>query len=568
MRKLNGEVRLFHVRQVKFIGIIFLSLLFNASTDSLAEDSDKMSLESEKLLVTCSEEGISVLSKEKTGQSAAMRIIPLFSEGRNAKEFISAEVIDNKKQINFKFTDGKDFLEGVLQLNSEGVIAISPEKKLAGIKIIADMAYGVVPSRWVDSIIYRPKKYSPSAKLHIPNENLLIGLVPGGNRLIALAWPNGKQSIKLLRDGRKGKEASFNSAEIILGEKNIYLGILEAPGIWHKIKHTKYQLENDIDIGWKKPFRAAWVTHFAENGVPTTYPFGRSERTFFSRNRVGKFKYPVWFKDDNAFLHLDKKIPPADPGEMIIFAPVSMFEFLKNCLSERERKEIKELSGSKSFFDTYFLKAPPAFALNFRCGGASRVRSAMLIEGLLKRDGKFLSRYFDNKVRLAIFVQTNYTRKWKDFIEEIKLKFREWTEKEKENDEVLAFLEKLNGYVKEMENFYLSAMDGKTPEENIARYKSLREKFNEELKHPAGDNLREIRSMISQVNGPLGVHLERLGAQGGRSLRKFFQQAAYASVFRPAALGYAMELRMDIREFLSVWNYETLRDYRPKGDMR
>jgi hypothetical protein len=179
---------------------------------------------------------------------------------------------------------------------------------MKGISLLSPIAYGVVPDFIGDDLIYDPEKYPSRATLHVPSENLFLGLLKGQNDMLVVTWPMGRQRMRLVLDNSE-KNRLIESVDFDNDGKNIYLAMLDAPGIWHKEELKPSYLEKDIAINWKRPFSAKWITQLDEANVKTTFTFKESKETIW-RGVTGRYNFPVWFDGGKTFYRLGKKIPP------------------------------------------------------------------------------------------------------------------------------------------------------------------------------------------------------------------------------------------------------------------
>ncbi|MFQ5809817.1 MAG: hypothetical protein ACE5JM_09385, partial [Armatimonadota bacterium] len=153
------------------------------------------------------------------------------------------------------------------------IVQVQPEASTQGVRLRADLRFAVVPSLISDDLIVDPRRYPSVRTLHIPSEDLLLGLAEGGGSTLVLAWPDGRQEVRLHLDARGDGNRLIGSVELALDEKPVFLAMLEAPGIWHAEELQPSYLEKDVRIEWRRPFPARWVTQLLEDEVKTTFPF-------------------------------------------------------------------------------------------------------------------------------------------------------------------------------------------------------------------------------------------------------------------------------------------------------
>jgi hypothetical protein len=230
------------------------------------------------------------------------------------------------------------------------IVSIQPEGPVSGLQISLPLAYAVIPGFVADDLIFAPSHWSGGFPLHLPVEQMFVGLLQGEGSQVVFTWPEGRQSLRLRPPDGDGRV----SLEFQPDGKALYLGVQIAPGIWHREPLVRSFLEKDAALeSWKPPFAAKWKTQLEEAGVRTTFAF-RDSKDQIWRGVAGSYTYPVWIEDGQAYYHLSKKIPPR--GESIIYhlegngtpegisTPVDM---LKASLGRSASDAIRDLPGRK-----------------------------------------------------------------------------------------------------------------------------------------------------------------------------------------------------------------------------
>lgn len=194
-------------------------------------------------------------------------------------------------------------------------VEIKPTGKLKGLRVLAPVQYGVLPSFMGDDLIYDPAAYPSAKSIAVPSENLFVGLQPGGDRMLVVTWPKGRQQVRLGLGGADDKR-QIESLDLQGDGQGFFLASLSAPGIWHREELKAGFLEKDVALAWKPPFAAKWKTQLSEAGMKTTYAFRQAKGTVW-RGVAGSYDFPAWFDGDTAFLRLGKKIPPK--GDALVY---------------------------------------------------------------------------------------------------------------------------------------------------------------------------------------------------------------------------------------------------------
>ena len=177
--------------------------------------------------------------------------------------------------LEVSFSTGEKGSEGsaILAFSKTPIVEVKPAQTMKGIGLLSPIEYGVLPGFVGDDLVVAPSQYPSDSTLHVPCENLFLGLLKGQDSVLVMTWPKGKQQMRLGL-GKQGQEGRLiESIDFDNDGQNVYLALLEAPGIWHREPLGVSYLEKDVTSKWKKPFPAKWVTQFWEGDVRTTYTF-------------------------------------------------------------------------------------------------------------------------------------------------------------------------------------------------------------------------------------------------------------------------------------------------------
>ncbi|MCU0917225.1 MAG: hypothetical protein MUC88_22070, partial [Planctomycetes bacterium] len=241
----------------------------------------------------------------------------------------------------------------VLAFDKTPIVAIKPGGNLKTLRIQSPLEYGIAPSFIGDDLVLGARQYSSTDTLCVPAESLFLGLLKGEGSMLVMTWPQGKQQMKLglSKQGQEGR--LLESIDFGTDSRNVYLALLEAPGIWHREALGAAYLEKDVASSWKRPFPAKWVTQLWEGNVRTTYTFRDAPGQIW-RGVAGHYSYPIWFQGDHAFYRLSKKVLPK--GESIVYflegqaTPASVWtpaDILKATLGRPACDSILDLAGRK-----------------------------------------------------------------------------------------------------------------------------------------------------------------------------------------------------------------------------
>jgi hypothetical protein len=526
-------------------------------------------VENEKLIaVFCSSKGqVLVYSKLNQAHPADSRtasmlaeVIP-FATGAEPGMIRRVEIVRNATdqvalQVSFS-SKGTDDVSALFSFDDTGLVDIKPTQNLHTLRILSHIEYGIVPSFIADDLIYGRAEYASRLPLNIPSENFFLGLLEGEGSELVMTWPTAKQRLRLLPEESETGKNLFQSIELDPNGQSVYLAVSRAPGIWHKERLLPALMERDTAIDWKRPFPAKWKTQLSETGVKTTFAFRESKGDIW-RGVPGSYIYPVWFKDERAYLHLSKKIPPK--GEAVIYfvegqeTPPTIetpVDILRAALGRAASEPILDIAGRK--LRTHHRRGAEGVRRACTCGCTEAIQAIF-------ESGNEAARRADIKGELEdmiYFVHCHVER-----IEE----YRRFA------DDIIKLLRAQAGAAPELKPYVetlepIAAQIGQEYEvqrENMKSFGYADDLCRQTLaltdrKSPT--NLNAYLELGKAWRG-MGGAQDYVLAQCHTLTRKLAQQAGYACVAQPQALSLAQEIRGRCRQCLrNPDGYEIWADY-------
>jgi hypothetical protein len=507
------------------------------------------------IVAFCSKLG-EVIVYSKSGQMKA-EIIPIQLKDKeiNVTDCKVLQNTDDKTTIEVVFSANETNIPVTFSLSKKQTIEIKSNK--SGMCIFSPIEYGIIPSFISDDLIFDPKDYYSKETLYLPSENLFLGLLSGKDSMLFIIMPDkqmpDEQDIRLILD----KNQTFKSVEV--ENKDIYLSLLEAPGIWHKEPLKPNFLESDIPINnWKRPFPAKWITELYEDGVKTTYTFKDSEPKTddFWRAAVGWYKFPVWFTGEKAFFHLCKKVPPK--GDAIIYflerkgTPVSVstpVDIIKEALEPQICDKILDPAGRRhrsltrpdSTIDTATCAVTNGILHVFEAG--DEVQRSEYVKG-----GTEDMIYF-------LFRENERAMEYQAFADDM-LKFLK--EAKKENPDQATFLDKMESITRELISAY------ENEKENLKDMDYAKKLADETIaltQKKSPDNLSAFKKLKEEWTG-MGGSVDDLNRILHSTTRKLFQEAGYGCVDQLKTVSIAEDIRkMTIKCLRNPGSYEIWSDY-------
>ena len=503
-------------------------------------------VENEYLTAVFSSKRGKVIIHSKSNSKNRMEFIPLQLKGKSAN-ITSCKILqntDDRATVEVYFSAKKMNLSAIFSFSKKRIIGVKPAKNMKGISLLSPIEFAVVSGFIGGDLVFDPGAYSSIETLYILSENLFLGLLRGKDGMLVITWPEGKQELRLIPD-KKSKDRLFESVDFKNDGKNIYLAILDAPGIWHKEELKSSYMEKDVAIDWIRPFPAKWITQLYEDEVKTTYRFRESKRKSFWRGGVGTYTYPVWFKGENAFYHLGKKIPPK--GESLVYfversknTPSSVStpaDILKQTLDSQTYERVLDYEGRKQKSDS----RPNPSVGAATCGVTDKLKS--IFEAGKEEENKEYIRGGTEDMLYHLTILTERVYEYQDFAHEM---IGYLTLMKKDKTEVKPFLDKMENITKEIISAYHHQ------KENIKTLEYAEELAKKTValsRKKSSDNLPAFLKLKQNWTG-MGGSLEGLNRKLHTTVRKLCMEAGYSAAKQEAAVEIAEEIRRRTKKLL------------------
>ncbi len=438
-----------------------------------------------------------------------------------------------------------------------GIAEIKPGATLRGVRLMGALDHAIVPGFITDDLIFGATEATGPDSLNLPAENLLVGLLKGGNDEWVLTWPKGRQQIRLAMGKAEDGKRPIESVDFENDGQSLYVATLGAPGIWHREELKPSYLEKDAAIGWKRPFPARWKTQLYEEGVRTTFTFREAKGQIW-RGVPGSYSYPVWFDGDNAQYHLGKKVPPK--GESLIYflegqdTPRSVttpFEILQATLGRSVSDPILDLGGRT--LSTHHRRGSDGVRRACTCG-CTEVIQAFFEAGEEAGKIKEIQAALDD---MRFFVEHHVARidEYRRFADDL-VKFLHAQGKGAPGTQ--AYLDSLESIVLQIPQEY------GVQKENMGSPEYADQLTRQTLalagkKDPG--NLKAYMDLLKAWRA-MGGAQDYVLARCHMITRKLCQEAGYGSVNQPGTVALAMDIRSRCRQILrNPDGYEIWADY-------
>jgi len=458
-----------------------------------------------------------------------------------------------------KGAQGKGESAAVFSFGRNEIVEIKPSAMLKAISLVSPIEYVIVPSFIGDDLIFDPLAYPSNNTLHLPAENLLVGLLKGQGSMLMMSWPNGNQQAKLRLGGEDPSRRLVEALDFDADGQSFYVAALSTPNLWHREELKATHLEKDVASEWQRPFPAKWKTQLSEAGIKTTYAF-RPAKGEVWRGVPGSYQYPVWFEGEQAFFHLSKKVPPT--GESLIYfiegqhTPVSIptpAEFLKATLGRSASETILDPLGRK--LRTHHRRAGDGVHRACTCGCTEAIQAFFETGDEVAKKGEIKEALGD----MMFFVDCHVERidEYRRFAEDM-VKFLQQQQQAAATPASKTFLEGLEQTAQRiLDEQSVQKENMKTPEHknDLARQTMA-------LTVSKGtNNLNAYMDLLKAWRG-MGGAQDYVVAQCHTLTRKLEQDAGYGCVDEPKAVALAKAVRAKCRQCLrNPDGYEIWADY-------
>ena len=409
-------------------------------------------------------------------------------------------------------------------------ILVYPGRDTGGTSLEMKSQMSVLPDMLAEDYIYFPDKIKN--KCRVPTDAYCImNLMNNGNSMAACLWTTEETKVYLGKNSQESKNIDYNIIEC--GKyKQLYIGILSAPGIWHVVKE-KLDTENFKKVDWKAPFEAQWLMTMKLNkglmplndgnfdtwvipertpdakSVPIRMGVGMIKKDIWNTwaSLLGFFVYPLYFEKGNLFARIPKSgqisYNPDYPSVIYAYKYKQTFYFDEK-LSQKNQTTLPydKLSDILPYHGIEHLMAisTPENAYPATCAVTAEMLryykddQELEKKDLIIRQIDLMDKFVDVKDK-----RFNDYRKWAF------QKISELKKISEEKKDLKPLADETIGYLNLIEKNYTDAKEiVKTPEESArlsARYIELIDdkKLSSEKKEEEVDRLgREIRTMGGQ----------------------------------------------------------------------
>jgi len=260
----------------------------------------------------------------------------------------------------FKMPDGKDATVRLSLQPGQVFVKTEPRSGVTRLRLEAPSRFIVLPDFFADDIVVEATEL-PVDRAELPSENFLLHLIGRGEAIVLAVWNQREEDVQVVLAGQ-GDARVIEASEIPYGSKgNVFVALLESPGLWHAHNVRKADADRVISLEWKVPFAAHWRMDWRQDDGLTdswdmlnpkadgTYvkpdwlgqseDFGTPDWMKAGRKRwttvLGSFEYPCWIdKEGQGFIQPLKKPGKfqgpalAYPINRVAATPLATFTFV------------------------------------------------------------------------------------------------------------------------------------------------------------------------------------------------------------------------------------------------
>ena len=535
-----------------FVPGLCLALLLSAPVNGRAEitvtddwaNSRRVFVQDQNSAIVFSQDASAILmfSKDHEGHKPRMRIVPWHTQASEFPKLTRCNALEDAAdhvEIDFTFIGKRGPMQGILRLDTDGTMKVTPGPNLTGITIFSDIRYGVLPGRILDDVIYEPESFSGIDRLHLPSERSFLALLAGRDAMFICAWPKGNQNASLLLDRLHSDTGWFKGLELRLDGKSISLRMQSTPGIWHEVQPRPEHLEKDLELDWKRPFEGKWKTHLIEGeplSIRTAFAF-KNKKTRMWRPG-GSFTYPAWFEDNKTFLSFSKKVPPE--GNVLIYC-LEGYKFAPVEFANRSFGDIAALRKRESGIGS--VGRP-----GMRNCDARRYVVQLARRGLQCRETLLMQELMIDFVDNA----TIYNQRLADyaaFMETMRARLNSWQDQAPDDQALKTFLESMQDSVRNMRTGYDRWMGERTAAELLQYEKETVDQLKPLIAEEGVEAFPESQYLLWECNKSAGK-IEIVSGRVGGLAREWARAAAHGCVNSESAVPFAELIREEIRSFI------------------
>ncbi|KPK64633.1 MAG: hypothetical protein AMK73_04570, partial [Planctomycetes bacterium SM23_32] len=176
----------------------------------------------------------------------------------------------------------------------EAILTAVPGQGVEKLDVRARASYVVVPDFFADDAVYAARALG-GQRVGLPVENSFLALLEGEDSLLMCIWRSNERAVDATCTAVGPGPAASCQLRCTGGEE-VWLALLEEPGIWHAESLAGTEPEGSITLQWQPPFPAKWRGSFVgERGTAVSRDFGEP-----NEETMRAAPWGCWFTDEGA----------------------------------------------------------------------------------------------------------------------------------------------------------------------------------------------------------------------------------------------------------------------------
>jgi hypothetical protein len=506
-----------------------------------------------------------------------LRLRLLTSSGEPASRLERVALVENTKanaclEATFKTSNGKE-VSGKFRLKrGEVTIQADPGIGASRLRVECSGRFVVLPDFFADDIATDAVKL-PLDAVDLPSENFVLHMTGHGDSIAMCVFENRQQDVKLTLAGT-GSQRLVTGSEIGFEGKKIWVGLLEAPRIWHTLDLATADTGKILPLGWKMPFPAQWRVDFTRDGdltdswemllqeannkdfIKPSWLGSGEDRLPPSRERwntvLGTYPYPCWSDHDlQGFLQPIKSRVLQFQGPVVVYpinrvkqTPLDAYtvvDVMRNTLGVGPCEHILDLEGQKSEYKGRATcgvrdKLTPIYANNQQKELRGEVDKT-LDEGLV----------FVKHIRGRITRYVEFGHKTRQYL----------AEQREAHPELAEFIAAMDKIAREIDNRVAARVDKIQTPEHVAK---MNEEFRKNVLGYDGADAVERCRAYTRALVVIGDNQDELSGECRWVVKTLRQRAGILMALDPRVAPIASEIRSRTQEALrSPANHEGAR---------
>ncbi len=470
--------------------------------------------------------------------------------------------------VSFKSNSNKKQTLSLELKMGQVFINTKPISNIDNLYIKAKSRFALLPDFFADDIVIDAQQL-PVSQAELPSGNFLIQMLGEGESILMSVCNTIEQDIRISLSS-DGLNRVINSAEIHYGKNGeIWLAVLDEPGIWHKSDIEKKDTDKIIQLGWDIPFPALWRIdwqrsnrltdswEFLEQKPDGTYhkhgwmgnnaAYGQEDwLRVVNRKRwttvLGLFEYPCWIdKNGDPYIQPLKNRAVQFEGPAIIY-PINRIEdtpldkytivdIVRETLGVGPCQYILDLEGQQKSY-----KGIPT------CD-ARDILNEIYTKKIQKQSEEKIEKTLTDVIAFIKHIRSRI-EEYIDFGHEMKAYLKQ---QKKKHPEMSDFLSEMEDLVEQIDERVERRQDKiKTPE----YAESLANKFRNTLIGYEGEDALEKCKEITAGFVQIGGHQDELVGECRMAVKLLRQRAGLAMAVDPTVSGVAQEIRNRTQQIL------------------